>query len=157
MGEPSLDYTPISGTIPPGFQLVVDFDADGSADGILVGEPGSYGTDWWVNKAAKTFVKAAAPETGGGSGSDWYGTLDEWRTAFPRAEVKAFGFSLGSGVEGEGLLEAIEFDGTRYTFGRGGRLNSGQMCQDGGWALSFQPTFRNQGQCVAHFAKAAER
>ena len=29
-GEPSLDYTATSGTIPPGTQLVVDFDGDGS-------------------------------------------------------------------------------------------------------------------------------
>ena len=38
-GEPALDYTPTSGTIPPGFQLIIDFDNDGTDDGILVGEP----------------------------------------------------------------------------------------------------------------------
>ncbi len=33
IGEPSLAYRPTAGTIPPGYQLVVDFDGDGSNDG----------------------------------------------------------------------------------------------------------------------------
>ena len=48
------NYTTTSGHgIPPGYQLIVDFDNDGTADGILVGEPGFYGTNWWLNNAAK--------------------------------------------------------------------------------------------------------
>ena len=61
-GEPTLNYTPTSGTIPPGFQLVVDFDGDGTTDGILVGEQVYYG-NWWLNNAAQQFVKAGAPST----------------------------------------------------------------------------------------------
>ncbi|WP_309649569.1 hypothetical protein, partial [Nocardioides sp.] len=99
VGEPTLDYTPISGTIPPGFQLVVDFDGDGTDDGILIGEPQFYGNVWWLNNSADADVKARAPMNPGSSGSafGYDGTLDEWRAAFPAAVVKAFGFSLGSG------------------------------------------------------------
>jgi hypothetical protein len=156
VGEPSLDYVNTSGGGVPGFQLVVDFNSDGSADGILIGEPGSYGDDWWLNNAAKQFVKDAAPNAGGGSGSTWFSTLDEWRDAFPTAEVQAFGFSLGSGVKGDGIIEAIEFAGARYTFEHV-RLSSKQQCKDGGWATSTDPVFRNQGECVSSFAKPAER
>src|SRR5688500_4882864 len=34
-GEPTLDFDNTSGGGVPGFQLVVDFDADGAIDGIL--------------------------------------------------------------------------------------------------------------------------
>ncbi|GAA1849703.1 hypothetical protein ACFFOM_20095 [Microlunatus capsulatus] len=152
VGEPSLDFTNTAGGVP-GFQLVVDFDNDGTRDGILVGEP-VYGQDWWLNNAAKTFVKAGAPVTGGGSGSDWHGTLDQWRTAFPTATVQAFGFSLGSGVKGDGVLNAINFAGTRYTFAKPVVLTSKEQCKNGGWATSTKPVFANQGACVSSFATA---
>ncbi|SNS11865.1 hypothetical protein SAMN04488107_1456 [Geodermatophilus saharensis] len=158
VGEPSLDYTATSGTIPPGFQLRIDFDSDGDLDGILIGEPASYGDDWWLNNAAAQFVKDGAPEkVSSGSGGPNHGTLDQWRDAFPNADVRAFGFSLGSGVQGDGVIESIEFAGTTYTFAEHVRLTGKQQCKDGGWASSTDPVFRNQGQCVAHFAKAAER
>ncbi|WP_207454113.1 hypothetical protein [Desertivibrio insolitus] len=115
VGEPTLEYSNTSGGVP-GFQLVVDFDADGNDDGILIGEPGVYGNDWWLNNAAEEFVKDGAPSHTGGYGSANHGTLDQWRTAFPEAKVIAFGFSLGSGVKGDGILNAINFAGTRYTF-----------------------------------------
>ena len=63
VGEPSLDYTPTTGTIPPGYQLIVDFDDDGTIDGILVGEPTVYGNDWWLNNGAEQFVKDGRPHT----------------------------------------------------------------------------------------------
>jgi hypothetical protein len=150
IGEPSLDYTNTSGGVP-GFQLVVDFDDDGSADGILIGEP-VYNGDWWLNHAADQFVKDGAPVVGGGSGSPWHGTLDQWRAAFPDAEVDAFGFSLGSGVKGDGVLNAINFAGTRYTFAEEVVLSSKEDCKAGGWATSTSPVFRNQGECVSWFA-----
>ncbi|MGY1650957.1 hypothetical protein [Geodermatophilus sp. SYSU D01119] len=156
VGEPSLDFRNTSGGGVPGFQLVVDFDADGTSDGILVGEPGVYGNDWWLNNAAQQFVKDRAPSHAGGSGSANHGTLDQWRAAFPTAQVDAFGFSLGSGVKGDGVLAAIDFAGARYTFEHV-KLTNKQQCKDGGWATSTDPAFRNQGQCVASFAKAAER
>ena len=134
----------------------MDFDADGTPDGILIGEPGSYGNDWWLNNAAAQFVKDGAPSHTGGSGSANHGTLDQWREAFPSANVVAFGFSLGSGVEGDRVLNAIDFAGDRYTFASGPRpvvLSSKDDCKDGGWATSTAPVFKNQGECVSYFAK----
>lgn len=156
-GEPTLDFDNTSGGGVPGFQLVVDFDGDGSADGILIGEPGVYGNDWWLNNAAEQSVKDGAPVTGGGSGSNWHGTLDQWRTAFPNAQVDAFGFSLGSGVKGDGVLDAINFAGVRYTFAAPVVLTGKDECKRGGWATSTKPEFRNQGQCVSHFASGKNK
>jgi len=154
VGEPSLAFTNTSAGGTPGFQLLVDFDADGTTDGILVGEPGSYGDDWWLNNAAKEFVKASAPSTTGGSGSAHHGTLDQWRTVFPDANVTAFGFSLGSGVKGDGVLNAINFAGTSYTFAMQTVLNGREGCKKGGWETSTAPVFRNQGACVNFFARS---
>jgi hypothetical protein len=152
-GEPTLAYDNTSVGGVPGFQLMVDFDDDGSVDGILVGEPGAYGNDWWLSNSAKTFVKAGAPVVGGGSGSNWHGTLDQWRGAFGTARVLAFGFSLGSGVKGDGVIQSMTFAGTVYTFRAAVVLTSATQCKNGGWATSTSPVFRNQGQCVSSFAR----
>jgi hypothetical protein len=153
IGEPSLELTNTSGGGVPGFQLIVDFDDDGTSDGILVGET-IYGNDWWASNGSAPFVKAGAPHTSGGSGTPWHGTLDEWRTAFPTAQVTAFGFSLGSGVKGDLLLKAINFNNTRYTFAKDIVLTSKDQCKDGGWATSYPTTYKNQGECVSSFAKS---
>jgi hypothetical protein len=154
VGEPSLDYTNTSGGAP-GFQLVVDFDNDGTNDGILVGEPAADGNDWWASNGSKPFVKEHAPSHTGGSGSDNHGTLDQWRTAFPTAQVTAFGFSLGSGMKGDGVLNAITFAGSRYSFAV--ILTSKDECKSGGWATSTLPTYRNQGECVSWFATSKSK
>jgi hypothetical protein len=152
VGAPSLSYTATSGTIPPGYQLIVDFDNDGTDDGILVGEPSYYGNTWWLNNAADADVKANAPHTGGGSGSNWFGTLAEWSANFPNATVKAFGFSLGSGVLGDGVINSITFAGTTYTFAAPVVLTSKDQCKKDGWKSSTSPVFKNQGDCVSFFA-----
>ena len=152
VGEPKLNYTNTTSAGVPGFQLVVDFDNDGTADGILVGEPGVYGNDWWLSNGSKQFVKDAAPSHAEGFGSVNHGTLDQWRTAFPAATVRAFGFSLGSGVKGDGVLNSIDFAGTTYTFSSLVVLKSKDECKNGGWATSTSPVFSNQGQCVKSFA-----
>lgn len=113
VGEPSLVWT---GSAPaPGFQMVVDFDADGTADGILVGEA-VYAGDWWASNGSAQFVKDGAPSHTGGSGSANHGTLEQWRAAFPTAVVTHFGFSLGSGVLGDGVLSSLTIGGTVHTF-----------------------------------------
>jgi hypothetical protein len=155
IGEPSLEYDNTGGGVP-GFQLVVDFDNDGTVDGILIGET-IYGNDWWLNNAAKQFVKDGAPSHTGGSGSANHGTLDQWRTAFPNAQVQAFGFSLGSGVLGDGVINAINFAGTRYTFAEHVRLSGAGACKGGGWETSTQPVFRNQGECVSSFVSQKKK
>ena len=112
--DASLDYTATTGP-EPGLQLVVDFDADGTLDGILVGEK-VYGENWWLSNSATAAVKALAPHTGGGNGSNWFGTAQEWLTAFPNAVVKAVGYSLGSGVLGDGVITKITLGCVEYTF-----------------------------------------
>jgi hypothetical protein len=121
-GEPSMSYDNFAGSLRPSVQLVVDFDNDGAPDGILVGEPtypnGSvlYGNDWWLSNGSSPFVKADAPQHTSGFGSDNHGQLSEWRAAFPDAKILAGGWSLGSGVQGHGVINSITIGATRYTF-----------------------------------------
>ena len=42
-------------TNQPGAQAVVDFDGNGTVDGILVGEPAFYQDRWWANNQANAF------------------------------------------------------------------------------------------------------
>ena len=149
VGEPSLDYTNTSGG-QPGFQLYIDANGDGQADGILVGES-VYAGDWWLNNSAAQFVKDGAPSHTPGYGSTNHGTLDQWRSAFPDTVVTAFGFSLGSGVKGDGVINAINFAGTRYVFGKQTVLDGKAACKDGSWKTSTKPVFTNQGDCVSYF------
>lgn len=151
IGEPSLNYSATLGGAP-GYQLVVDFDGNGTADGILVGETTVYGNDWWASDGSRQFVKDGAPSHTGGSGSVNHGTLAEWRAAFSNATVLAFGFSLGSGVYGDGTLNSITFNGTTYTFASHVVLGGKDACKNGGWATSTKPVFKNQGDCVSYFA-----
>lgn len=111
----SVDYAATTG-ITPGLQLAVDFDNNGSPDGYLVGES-VYGNNWWLSNSAAQFAKDGAPHYGGGNGSSWFGTANEWLNAFPNAQVKAIGYSLGSGVHGDGVLNRITLGCTNYTFG----------------------------------------
>ncbi len=113
----SIDYDISSGFgLKPGLQLVTDFDNNGTPDGILVGES-VYGNNWWLTNSASQFVKDNAPNVGGGNGSNWFGTPNQWLTKFPEAKVKAIGYSLGSGVYGDGVLKRISLGCTNYTFG----------------------------------------
>ncbi|MDX6373160.1 MAG: hypothetical protein QOD98_2148 [Nocardioidaceae bacterium] len=123
VGEPSMSWAPNGAqTLKPSVQLKTDFNGDGSIDGILVGEPtyvdGSvlYGNDWWLSNGSAQFVKDAAPSHIGGSGSDNHGTLDQWRAAFANAKVIQGGWSLGSGVKGDGVIQAIVIGGQPYFF-----------------------------------------
>jgi LPXTG-motif cell wall-anchored protein len=111
----ALTLTNPSGGGVPGYQLVVDFDHDGTDDGILISET-AYGDDWWLSNSAKQFVKDGAPNTGGGSGSNWFGTLDEWSAKFPDAAITSFGYSLGSGVKGDVLISSIKFGCNVFAF-----------------------------------------
>ena len=123
-GEPSMDADPndLTTTLLPGLQLVTDFDGNGSPDGILVGEPtyanGSqlYGDNWWLTNSSQQFVKDGAPSHGGGFGSDNNGTLAQWRVAFPDAQIKLFGWSLGSGVKGDVTIHSMDLGSNTYKF-----------------------------------------
>ncbi|QAV70814.1 cell wall-binding repeat-containing protein [Salinibacterium sp. UTAS2018] len=119
VGEPLVNFVSNSGGVPS-LQLVTDFDANGTADGILVGEPLHYGADFWVPDHSSTaqFVKDGSPDSTGSAGSQYHGTLDEWLEEFPTARVLQFGYSLGSGVLGDAVIESIEVGCVSYGFGR---------------------------------------
>ncbi|PWN01096.1 hypothetical protein DJ010_19785 [Nocardioides silvaticus] len=115
VGTPSLEW---AGTGPePGLQLTTDFDGDGDVDGILVGET-VYGGNWWVGSVqdAAVFAEPNTPPTTGGGGGPLNGTLTEWQTAYPDAEVVQAGWSLGSGVKGDGTVYGLTVGGTEYLF-----------------------------------------
>lgn len=128
VGEPSMDSVRNDATtgLKPGMQLVTDFDGNGSPDGILVGEPTYangdplYGNDWWLSNSSAQFVKDAAPSHTGGSGSENHGTLDQWRAAFPDAQVQAYGWSVGSGVKADDTIRSMSIAGDTYKFRNGG-------------------------------------
>ncbi|WP_370240505.1 Ig-like domain-containing protein [Aeromicrobium sp.] len=113
-GSPALRWSGSANR--PGLQLTTDFDGDGDVDGVLVGEP-VYGDNFWVGSVddAAVFAGENTPRVGGG-GSDLNGTLAQWRTAFPNARVLQAGFSLGSGVQGDGIVDSIVVGGTTYYF-----------------------------------------
>lgn len=115
VGTPVLNW---EGSSPaPGLQLVIDIPGGTGWDGILVGES-VYGDNWWLSNGSVQELKDKAPggeKTGGGS--KWYGTLAEWSTALGGAGwVSQFGFSLGSGVKGDGVVKSMTFGGDTYTF-----------------------------------------
>ena len=121
-GIPSAASLTWYGTSPqPGSQLVFDTDGDTSttADSwnILVGEP-IYNGDYWLSTSSDIYKNHhdLCPETTGGSGSDCHGTLAEWQSAFPDSKVYAAGFSLGSGVKGDGVIRDIQVGDTDYQF-----------------------------------------
>jgi hypothetical protein len=114
----SLDWY---GTDPqPGQQIVFDVDGitgNGNDWNILVGEP-VYGGNWWLTNGSSADAKAADPSgaNDGGNGSAYFGTLTDWANALPNARVYAGGFSLGSGVKGNGVIDSITYSGTQYRF-----------------------------------------
>lgn len=112
-GVLGVDWT---GTSPaPGLNLFVDFDGDTAPDGILVYEA-VYGQDLWLTGSSAQFVKDAAPVIGGGNGSQWHGTIDQWLTKFPEAHVYGIAFALGSGVLGDGVINSITIACGTHTF-----------------------------------------
>ncbi len=115
VGTPTLEWVGSAAT--PGLQLTTDFDGDGDVDGILVGET-VYGDNWWVGSVqdAAVFAEPNTPPTTGGGGGPLNGTLDEWRTAYPNAEVVQAGWSMGSGVKGDGTIYGITVGETEYLF-----------------------------------------
>lgn len=101
----SLSYDVATGPRPGG-QLLVDLDGDGDPTGYLVIEP-VYNGGIWLSANWDGIDPATLPVSAvGGGGLDW-ATFSEWAAAFPNAKVTAYGFSLGSGVYGAGVLNYV--------------------------------------------------
>lgn len=105
-------------TPPPGGQIVVDLDGNGSPDGILVFEPSFYGQNLWLASIAPGFNTVGAPSVGGGGGSI-NGSIDQYLANWPSARILALGYSLGSGVTGDGLLTLLQAGCYQVTFDKG--------------------------------------
>jgi len=111
-----VDFTNTSGAGVPSAQLIIDTPSVvGLIDGTLVAEA-IYGDVVWLTAGSSDGLKALAPHTGGGYGSNWWGTLEEWGAAVPDATIVAIGFSLGSGVLGDGILHSVDLDDVSYPF-----------------------------------------
>jgi len=115
-----VDYTNTAG-IKPGYQMAFDKDGDGGFDGFLVGEPDAYGMKWWDSYSFLTPKDASLA----GCGYKICATLDDISAAYPQAKISAIGFSLGSGVKGDGVLSSLTFLDTTYTFGLDPVANGG--------------------------------
>ena len=110
-----VDFTNTSGGGVPSAQLLIDTPAIGLTEGTLVAED-VYGDVVWLTKGSSDELKALAPHTGAGYGSNWWGTLAEWGAAVPDATIVAIGFSLGSGVLGDGILHSVDVGDDSYPF-----------------------------------------
>jgi hypothetical protein len=116
-GVTQVDYDWYGTTPTPGVQYVMDFDNDGNQDGILVGEKIYGGQDVWLSDGSKDAYKGSgAPSNTGGSGTANHGTLTEWSNKYPDARILFGGFSLGSGVKGDGVLRSLSYGDDRYVF-----------------------------------------
>ena len=119
------------GTAPPTSlvrQIVFDKDqttGNNNDSNTLVGEQfystnpaGQPLTDWWyTGGTAKALTNGiTCPSTTGGSGSDCHGTLAQWAAALTTAKLTAGGFSIGSGVQGDGVLRAVNLGQNSYVF-----------------------------------------
>lgn len=109
-GVLDLDWT--GSTPPPGINLFIQTP---NGNGTLVYES-VYGQDLWLTNGSAQWLKDNAPVNGGGNGSQWHGTIDQWLTVIPDAKVVGIAFSLGSGVKGDGVINSITAGCTTYHF-----------------------------------------
>jgi hypothetical protein len=113
----------------PGASDQIVFDADntsgnGNDYNVLVGEQvytsgagdGDNLTDWWLTGGSSATAHGVCPSSAGGSGSDCHGSLADWKAALPNAKVGYYGFSLGSGIKGDGVLRAQTYGDDKYVF-----------------------------------------
>lgn len=112
--DPALKFNAKDSSLPavPGYQLQVK-RADGKTF-ILVGEP-VYGANWWA-ASCSTYCADLGVAASTGGGSAYSTTLENWVLADPATQVVGIGFSMGSGVHGDGVLKSMEFNGTTFRF-----------------------------------------
>jgi hypothetical protein len=152
------------------YQLQVDLN--GAATGgftTFVYEPYENGTvvpgawqTWDVDAgqfwSSKTFSEGSCSVVAGAGGAPYY-TLSGLQAACPDAVVVGYGVNIGSyNPSYDVYADALVFNGTTYDF----ELvtpeppvttpNTKDECKNGGWK-TFNPAFKNQGQCVSSVAR----
>jgi hypothetical protein len=161
-----------NGVSLPAINLRVDLNGDDVADRYMVYEPyvdygnaaaaveGSWQSwDAYRSGTARWWI-SGDPTCGQSTPCTWNQIL----TLYPDAEIRegagfpgSLGFNQGSG--NPGLIGAADMlqvaAGARdvtYDFEEDVTLSGKDECKKGGWADSTNPEFRNQGDCVSHFA-----
>jgi len=114
VGAPAMSVVQHSGAAPS-IQLGVDLDADGTEDGYLVREDVYAPGMWWASSGIQSGGFVGLPTHGGG-GSGINGTLDEYLLAYPNARVRSYGYSLGSGIQGDATIASITVGCQKATF-----------------------------------------
>ena len=112
VGVPSLGYANTSGESAPGLQLTVY--VNGAFFGNLVSEP--LFPKWWSSHAVTGLPSGPNP---GYQLS--YGSIDDYLFAWAQqgvtdVQVKAIGYSLGSGAKGDGIVTSVTADCVNYGF-----------------------------------------
>jgi len=114
-----LDPAYAVGTTLPGFQLRVDLDGDGAWDTTLVREVKLDGSEvyslnaageqvWWGNNTIGTLPS--------GGGYPFCASLEELCHYNPDIKVVEVGYSLGSGIIGDFVINSMTYGDTKYSF-----------------------------------------
>ncbi len=124
VGTPSIEIAPGFTGTRPSLQLGFDADGNGTQDAYLVGEPWAYGGGTWsptVNgdwNDAKFWASNGADfGVGAGGGYNSMGTLAAYLLANPESRLTSYGYSLGSGVDGDAIIESISVNCSTAAFG----------------------------------------
>ena len=123
IGTPSIVISDGYSGVRPSLQLGFDADGDGNQDAYLVGEPWAYGGGSWTptvngDWADAKFWASGNADFGVGAGGGYasMGTLADYLLANPEARITSYGFSLGSGVDGDAIIESITVGCATATF-----------------------------------------
>jgi hypothetical protein len=106
----------------------------------------SYTGGWWSTRTIPSADNSS------------YVSLAEIQAANPDAVILSFGVNVGHGPAGtfdgnaDALTLGLNGDTTVYDFEHAVTIAGKEECKDGGWMVSTDPTFKNQGDCVSYFA-----
>ena len=103
----------------PSTQIAIDKDGNGTWDGYMVGEKlywDQTGTECYWSGSSAIANDPNRPQGQNCGGYAAQGTLAEWKSAYPLAKILYVGFSLGSGVKGDGVLRSATFGANTYEF-----------------------------------------
>lgn len=147
-------------------RVSIDYTGDGVKDDSLMYEPyynGFNGTTmagWqtWNVKEGKFWSNSGNSYNGfdcggnaGGSACNF--TLVDVLKDYPSAKVVRLYLSMGTYNRSQQILaDKVQINDTIYDFEADVVLANKDACKKNGWTASTLPVFKNQGDCVSHFA-----